>query len=608
MFVLLLALLSTAIAYRFGVGHQEEHIPIILRQLDPNYLTNDFFVSTSVEFGPRMYFARLVALIAQVISLPWAFVALRFLSDLGLALVTRWAALGVIGTDRLGARIAAVLTLTVSSFHLGDATDLRVGVFQPAALGVPGMLFAIGLGLCGRPLAAAVVASATSLPHPLYGAYGGALGLAAAFFARLPPGLASAAGTGQSERPGAFAWRGATVRTGAGITIFVASMLVFWWWPAPPEQADRLSTEELFAILGRFRSPHHYLPSAFRLQDYVETAAFVFAVGLAFERWSRGVSRQRSRLVLIPLIGVAVACTAGTVFTEVWPVKAVLMVQPFRILGVLKWVGFLLLGWQLASYWQRPPNAIARPVVGLSMISPGGAHPLVTAAGLAIARFQPWFVTRIRQAFWVVVIAIGAAALWLQVNAVDEQVRLLVAVALLTVLSQTSRQIRRVGAAMAMVFIVGIASNRLGGTGETLSPLKPVFFAEDLPGPAADTARAAAVVTDQNSLFVAPPDFGILRIVGRRALVVEFEAIPFQDAHMREWRERIRRVYGDVGTTGHDARNELNDAYRRMTDSQLRDLAMRYGATHAILYTETSTAMPEVYANRRYRIVHLEDP
>ena len=43
-------------------------------------------------------------------------------------------------------------------------------MFQPASLAIPGMLFAIGLGWLGRPLPAAVVASASSLPHPLYGA------------------------------------------------------------------------------------------------------------------------------------------------------------------------------------------------------------------------------------------------------------------------------------------------------------------------------------------------------------------------------------------------------------------------------------------------------
>jgi hypothetical protein len=135
--------------------------------------------------------------------------------------------------------------------------------------------------------------------------------------------------------------------------------------------------------------------------------------------------------------------------------------------------------------------------------------------------------------------------------------------------------------------------------------LRPIVSTDDLQGEVADAARAAAAHSPPDAIFIAPPSFGILRIVGQRALVVDFEAIPFQDEPMREWRERIRTVYGQVQAGGHAAREALDGAYRATSDARLLAAAERYGASHAVLYRETPTAFPELYVNRVYRVVRL---
>ena len=86
----LLALFSTSISYHFGTGNQLEQIPMILRQLDPAYLGGDFFVSSSVDFGPRFYYARFIAWVCGTLPLPWAFFIFTFLTDLALVAVTLW--------------------------------------------------------------------------------------------------------------------------------------------------------------------------------------------------------------------------------------------------------------------------------------------------------------------------------------------------------------------------------------------------------------------------------------------------------------------------------------------------------------------------------------
>lgn len=604
---LLLALLSTSLAYRFGTGNQLEQIPLILRQLDPSYLVNDYFVSTSVEFGPRVYFAKLLAGVCQVLPLPWAYGAFTFLSDLALIAVTQWAARSIVGADRLGGAIASVLALGVSSFHLGDATQIRYEVFQPASLAIPGALWAVGLGLRGRPILAAVVASISSLPHPLYGVQAGAIALGTAFFVLLlAPKDRGASVNERQGRPTSLAWRSALGKTAVGAAVLGASIAVFWWLPYRAVNAGAvLSDAEFFEILARFRSPHHYLPSHFRPADYITAGLFVVATGLALERWSRRVSPRAAVLFLLPMLAALAGCLAGTAFTELWPIRAVVTLQPFRLLSILKWMGYLLFGWLLASYWQRPPNALARPLVAASLLSTGGTHPLVTAASLFLIRLQDsrWF--RVSQKITIAVMVVAAGFLWLMFGSRKEGIYLVTALGLVVAFSQVRRTLKAAATLVATTFVLGLALNREGAGDVDLPSVVPVYSLADHRDMRAETARAAAKHTPPDAVFVTPPAFGVLRIIGERALVVDFKLLPLQDEGMREWRDRIRVVYGEVQGGGFTALHALEQAYRATTDVHLRELRDRYGATHAVLYSDTPTAMPVLYVNDSYRIVAL---
>jgi hypothetical protein len=596
-FAFLLALLSTLLSYRYAASVQIEQLPIILRQMDPGYLANDFFVATSTEFGPRLYFAKLLAFLGQLVPLPWLYAALTLLSDLALVLVTLWAARTIVGTDRLGAALAAAMVMGLSDFHLGNATQIRYEVFQPASLAIPGALWAIGLGLRGRPVIAAVVAALVSLSHPLYGAQGGAIALGTAFFVLLIPT------TGRGSKP---AWGNALLRTSIGAVVLGAFLAVFWWLPyRGVNQGVALSTAEIFDILAYFRAPHHYLPSHFFVRDYVIGGLFLVAAGFAYERWSRGVSLRSAGLLLLPVLAVLAGCLAGTLFTEIWPSRAILTLQPFRLLSILKWVGYLLLGWLLASYWQKPPATIARPMVALSLISAGYAHSVVTSAALALLRFRPWLRTGLREWPWLAGMVLAMFLLWWQFGSFAESLFMIAAVGLVAAFNR-AQLAPKIGAALITgALVVAVASNRGAAPAVDLQPVVPLFDLSDHRDMKARTARAAAQYSEPDALFVAPPHFGLLRVIGQRALVVDIKSIPLQDGAMRDWRKRIRVVYGDVDGDGFVALAALDKAYRSTTDAHLRELAEHYGATHAVLYSETATDLPQLYANDRYRVVQL---
>lgn len=601
LFASLLALISTLLAYRFGVGNQVEQLPIIFRQLDPAYLGNDFFVVSSAEFGPRLYFAKMLAWLCQFMPLAWVYLALTFLTDLALVAVTQWAARCIVGAGRLGAAIASVLVLGLTSFHLGEATQIRYEVFQPASLAIPGALFAVGLGLRGRPVAAALVAAMASLPHPLYGAEGGAVALASAFFVLLFAPAGDSTPVIQSFRDWrALAWRSAFLQTTAGAVILGGALAWFWWWPyRNVNLGTELSTAEFFNILARFRAPHHYLPGHFPLQDYVTAVLFLAIAGISFEHWSRAVSPRRAFLFLLPALVTILACFAGVVFSEVWPVRAVLTLQPFRLLSILKWEGYLLLGWLFACYWRNPPVAHARFYTAMSLLSGGVTHPVISFVVLAIIRLKHRLSAFLPDILLLAGVCLLSGFLWLVFGKPEEQLYLLVAFSFLVLFMSRFRVTAILLASGVLLLVVF--------TGRPGLPIAPVFTLSDQQDLMTQTARAAARVTPADALFVTPPQFGLLRIQGRRALVVDFKAIPFQDGAMLEWRQRMRAVYGNVEGGGFKAARAFDVAYHQITDAHLLELATFYGASHALLYVDTVSQLPELYANEKYKIVQLQE-
>jgi hypothetical protein len=160
------------------------------------------------------------------------------------------------------------------------------------------------------------------------------------------------------------------------------------------------------------------------------------------------------------------------------------------------------------------------------------------------------------------------------------------------------------GAVVSIAFVVAVAANRPESSAAR-SPLEPVFSIEDLQDADARMARNAARHTPADALLVVPPNFGVFRFVGQRAVVVDFKSVPLQEWHLREWRQRIHQVYGDVEGGGVVASRNLEDAYRAITDARLCTLAAQYGATHAVLFAETTTRLPELSVSDTYRLTRL---
>lgn len=290
LFIALLAVLATAVGYRFGFGNQLEQLPLIQRLLDPTFLENDFYVTGASQFGPRYYYAHIIAALARIVPVPLVILGLTVSVNAALVAVTHLATRDVLGGNTLAGFIAATLTVSVTSFALGLVTDIRFVDFQPGSLAIPWALGAFWAGLRGRPVLAASLAAIASVPHPLYGVETGAIAIATAGVVLL----------GEWDHPRTRPhWRRAVLGTGAGGVVLAVTTFVLWGLPVMAADVERLPTAEFIAILAEFRSPHHYLPSLFPWRQYAGFAAFAVAAALIWLQWTRVMSdRTRARAVL----------------------------------------------------------------------------------------------------------------------------------------------------------------------------------------------------------------------------------------------------------------------------------------------------------------------
>lgn len=601
-FVLLVALLSTLVGYQFAAGNQLEQLPLIMRQLHPDYLARDFFLNTADSFGPRSYYVMLLGWICQWLPISWAYLGLTYLTDLALAAVTLWVAGVVLKSSRAGALLAVVMTLGLTSFHLGDATQIRYEVFQPASLALPLTLAALGCGLLGQPIRAALLAAVASLPHPLYGAEGGGIALGLAFVALV---LSRDIPLRDYTRAD-LAWRPAILYTLLGALVLAAALAFFWLLPYQAVVAgQKLPTDQFFHILAYFRAPHHYLPSHFRLNDYISGAAFVAMAALCLGVWGRRGWDRRLLLVSMLMVVVLACCVLGYLFAELWPQRAALTLQLFRLLSLLKWVGYLLLGAVLAEALARPREWLDRPLAAFSLVCSGVAQPIITAMNLLLLHLRPWHWLRGTQ--WLVIA--GAGLITLVFNLVfgspQEALYLLFALALVgTCLLRQWRYGVAYGIALVGLCTL-LGANHGAALGIRQAVLAPVFSLADHSDEDVRTAREIGRQTPPSALLIVPPHMGIVRVIGERALVVDYKSIPFQDAAMLEWYDRMQRVYGKVEGGGFEALQQMDDAYRGISQQQLMQLARRYGADYALLYSQTATGLPVVFKNQAYQLVRL---
>jgi len=136
--------------------------------------------------------------------------------------------------------------------------------------------------------------------------------------------------------------------------------------------------------------------------------------------------------------------------------------------------------------------------------------------------------------------------------------------------------------------------------------IRPVTTLDQVNLPSSPLASFARKLTAEDSVFLVPPNLGSWRLLAHRAIVVDFKVFPFQDGAMAEWYERMLDCYGSPHCGGFSGCDELDNQYRRITEEQMLETRRKYGATHAVLYSETPCDMPVLFQDALYKVVRIE--
>ncbi len=605
------------LGYRFGVNDQNEYLPQLYRVLDPRYLLHDWFTLETVGLNPR------TAFIAVAGGATW------LIGDAPAHLVLYAVCFGVLGLGviRLGARLfgsraAGVLGLAFVLFGsratLGEQ-DVLGNYLQQSMLAATGLVWALAMAFERRWRVAWLLVGITTAIHLTTGIIGAVL-----------LGVLTATQLRQIRPKRLLKCAAAFL---VPVLAAVVPVLV-----SLQSQSGGVSGAEFIDILGRIRAPWHYIPSSFPLADYVRVGLVLVAAAAALQLQPPSPHR-RALYAVAATIGVL--CLVAYVFVELVPVASVMSLSLMRATVFLRLLAMLALGGTACAGLRRREAApvLAAAAIALGVViradlvvtlvailwlvaharprlSAGatGVSAVVVGAALVVAVatiLRPSWGQAVAATFGssyvhvgvgsiLAAVALGLYVLWLH-GGVRWQVRLRRAGPALWLVP--------VAVVLLAVFDAPLAERFPGIHDLTVARLQPGIVYEGELDRLAAWCRAN---TPEEAVFIIPPgsrehamqDF---RVKARRAIVVDFKAIAFTRAGLREWRERIRALTNDAEFAPRgDRQRELAEGYASLTPGDFRRLADIYNASYILVEKPKNLPFELVQESAALRLYRLE--
>lgn len=552
----LLALAGTVLTgYRYGDSNHGITVPILKRLMDRSLYPGDVMVATAEKF-PTVFYRALAALLPGTDWIPLAFFVLYVVAIA--ATLAGAFRLGQWAGGPAGAVVALLFAFPVRIGLAGEAL-YRVA-FSHSHLASALTIWAMVWFLEGRRMLPLLALALGAYNHVLYSAY-----------VLVPMLLVVWSERHQAGRK----------RTGALLAAAVVPLLPIAAWSivhGAPMTAEWLE-------LLKLRSSHHSFPSAFEA-DLPDAAALLALAAMAASL----LPLDRRRMLAFFLVGTALQFVAGTLLTEYHPLKAVLQYQPHRSWRFL----MLLLQAVVAASVVRGFRAggLARLVAlatGLIVLIPGleSLLPVAVVAQAAAGRPAP--------AAWSRLLAVGTLVFvsgwgdkpldWTSFLS-DMSGRVLSA----TVLS---------AAALALLVRIGVESGGLArrGLAAAAALLTLVWLFPDTyeraqlrwnRGAWVDVQLWARQSTPKTAVFLTPPREAGFRVFSERTTVAE-------------WKDGTQQYFDDQFVREWGLRMEIIGELPKRDESELREIAARFGASHVVLPARQSRdGLRELYRNPGY--------
>lgn len=322
--------------YHVGWSDQDEFLPLIQHWIDPNLFTHDWFVMMQTStFGIRTAFATALWGLSNLASLELAVLIVQLGSAFAICLAI----------FRISERLSPVPWMPVVSTIVAvlitarmnpGGNDVLHAFLVPSSVGWAAALWALYHVLAGRAILAGLFIAGALWMHPLVGLQTGSVLCLVALMA-----------SGWKLKQ---VWP--TLLLFASSAIPLILLLANLGAPSAPstslvtEAFPMLSMDPAW-ILTEVRSPHHYLPTTFPLQDWL----WFFAIVLTAGGFLIASSRMGSKLAAndngsMQLLFVVLLCVLGGAFLVTgwpWQIPFLVRLQPFHLSPLLRIVSVLLI-------------------------------------------------------------------------------------------------------------------------------------------------------------------------------------------------------------------------------------------------------------------------
>jgi hypothetical protein len=546
--VIIFGVTSTLLNYSgFGISDHIEQLPIIIRQMDNSYLSNDFFVNSTYMHISRIVYSKLISFLAGTSeNLPELALSLTIISNVLISMVTFLITKKMFYDKKLPGILASFFVMTINTFSFGWLSNIYQTILIPSAIVLPLIFFAILFFYIEKPYMGGIIISIAALLHPLFGLEVGSI-LFISYFIRLII---------QKK-----IYKNKYINISIGLIIFLTTTIYLL---IQQFNQPMINSKLFIYIIALFRHPHHYLPSTLGIKQFVLASSFILSVGLIYIIFIK----QRiydSIFISIFCFSILLFNLIGNFFIEIIPNKLWVISQPLRLLIFIKWFGLIFMaGWISIVINQKKTWQVI--TLFSSVFSP-------------LTLFLSSFFISIKEKFFVKSINI------------DNKIFSFIIIALnITILAYLGKN----------------SSNISMMVQENFSAIKPQITYYEIGIEGLQLALFVKDNTPENSLFLTPPNWGQFRLISQRAIIVDFKAIPFGDSSILEWYERMIVCYGTPNKFGFSMIDELEENYRRISEENVNKITTKYNVDYAIFYSDTITNYPVIYENKIYKLVKID--
>ena len=509
------------------MSDQVSHIPLVLHLLDPSVLATDWYVERMSEFTVRTIYAFFLGGLSKILGVDAGLLLVHILAHAAAVYASWHLAVRTLGGGTLAGLLAiAVVVLVAGPTFDQNSLAIMSDSARPKDLAKALTCLAIAFAFRRQGRAVLICLCAAAAIQLAYPLWMG-LAILAAW-------TATAFAQERQIEATIAAGLAATILAVFGVPVIAALAAE---WIGPPD-------EGLVHIVATLRNPHHFFIDGWETSDIVRAVALVIAtlvlIGTFGLRRDSDDHRWFRRVAICLCVAVVCYALVGLALVTAFPSKVGLALQGFRYGYIVFWLFLVLLSVRLASLiafaWQQLPAGFRKATESTAKRVD---HPATAAMAIALALaflFVPLSSNRVAHAVHDVTRYVPSLALYREVGRYDRKGRLRQNIADLIEMSSRVKQ---------------------------------------------------SVPAD--GIVLTPPGFGILRVLSERSLVVGFKSWPF--GHAEEWFARMEAVYGTAeGRRGFDWMHAMDLNYRAYGCDDIKRIAERFEATHAVVYHGSGTA------------------